>query len=138
MRHCRCVSKIIRHASEIQRRGSVYDHQIAGQTSLTVPFAAQNCAGDLCILSRAFAESINRSALQSEVLRRNSERLQVSALRARCNKSFACDRYFIQPVCAVNNPRLFHADKSKRRSELLNERMIPHAQELKRRTRWIR
>src|SRR5213593_3278235 len=62
-RHCCCVLKIVGHASEIQRRSSVYDDQIAGHSKIAIFFAVQNSAGHSCILSGAFAASINRSAL---------------------------------------------------------------------------
>ena len=101
-------------------------------------FPVQNCAGHSRISNRAFAALSNRSALQSEVLGRNRERLHAGALRARCDKSFACNRYFIQPVGAVNDPRLFHAEKRERGCDPLNERMIPHAYKLKGRMRRIR
>src|SRR4051812_27428876 len=137
-RHCRRVLKIVRDAGEIERRSSVYDDQIAGHSKIATFFAMQNCASQSCILSRAFAALSNWSALQSEVLWRNRELLHASARRAQCNKGLACNCHFIQAVGAVNDPRLFHAEKSKRRSHALNERTIPHAHKLKGRTRRIR
>src|SRR5262249_40520411 len=62
-RHCRGVLKIVHHVREIQRRSSVYDHQIAGYSKTTISFALQNCADHSCVLNWAFAASMHGSAL---------------------------------------------------------------------------
>src|SRR6266436_1713779 len=99
---------------------------------MAVSIPVQNCADQLCILRRSTAaKPIERSALQAEILRPDREcfhaRHAVGSSRASSNKRVAGQRYFIEAVSAVDNPRLLRAEKSERRRDPLEQGRMPNS-----------
>jgi len=129
--------KIVRHIRGDTAPRSVYDDQIAGHSQNHHSFR-----GPKSRVTPAFQSGL-RGVDQwiGAAVRKFSGEIVNVFMPVRAGHAATNDSPVIvtssRPVGAVNDPRLFHAERASADATPLKERMIPHAHKLKGRTRRI-